>query len=79
MSVLKQYKQSVEQKEVALQVMSKASRTVPDGGEMLHDKGLGSAGASVAAGFVGSGPGIGKMYFTKPGSLLPVDKKKTNN
>ena len=61
-SVLKQYKQPVEQKELDLQVMSKASRTVPDGGEMLHE------GASVAAGSVGSGPGIGKVYLAKPGS-----------
>lgn len=65
MSVLKQYKQPEEQKELALQVMSKASRTVPDGGEMLHEGGLGSVGTSVAAGSVGSGPGTGKMYLAK--------------
>lgn len=53
MSVLKQYEQPEEQKELALQVMSNASRTVPEGGEMLHDGGLGSAGGSVAGGFVG--------------------------
>lgn len=76
MSVLKQYKQPVEQKELALQVMSKASRTVPDGGETLHEGGLGSAGASVAAGSVGSAPGIGKVYLAKPGSLFPVKKEK---
>lgn len=55
--------------------MSKASRTVPDGGEMLHEGGLGSVGASVAAGSVGSGPGIGKMYLAKPGSFLPIKIK----
>lgn len=60
-----------------MQVMSKASRTVPDGGEMLHEGGLGSKGASVTAGSVGSGPGIGKVYLAKPGSFLPVTKKKT--
>lgn len=80
MSVLKQYEQPVEQKELALQVMSKASRTVPDSGEMLHEGVLGSAGASVvtpesAAGSAGSGPGIGKVYLAKPGSSLPVKKK----
>ncbi len=51
--------------------MSKASRTVPDGGEMLHEAERRSAGASVAAGSVGSGPGIGKVYLAKPGSVLP--------
>ena len=59
-------------------MMSKASRTVPEGGEMLHEGGPGSAGASVAAGSVGSGPGIGKVYLAKPGSFLPVKKKKKN-
>lgn len=53
-SVLKQYEQPFEQKELALQVMSNASRTVPEGGEMLHEGGLGSAGASSSGGFVGS-------------------------
>lgn len=46
-SVLKQYEQPVEQKELALQVMSNASRTVPEGGEMLQEGRLGSTGASV--------------------------------
>ncbi len=83
MSVLKQYEQPIEQKELASQVMSKASRTVPDAGEMLHEGGLGSAGASVvtpesAAGSVGSGPGIGKVYLAKPGSSLPVKKNNTH-
>lgn len=80
-SVLKQYKQPAEQKELGLQVMSKASRTVPDVGEMLHEGGLGSEGASVVtpgsvAGSVGSGPGTGRVYLAKPGSFLPVKKKK---
>lgn len=61
MFVLKQYEQPVEQKELALQVMSNASRTVPEDGEMLHDGGLGSAGALVDDGFVGSASGIGKV------------------
>lgn len=61
MSVLKQYEQPVEQKELALQVMSNASRTVPEGGEMLQEGGLGSTGSSVASGFVGSTSGIGKV------------------
>lgn len=61
MSVLKQYEQPEEQKELALQVMSNALRTVPEGGEMLHDRVLGSAGGSVADGFVGSASGIGKV------------------
>lgn len=61
----------MEQKEVALQVMSKASRTVPDPGEMLHEGGVGVVGAAVAAGSVGAGPGIGKVYLAKPGSVLP--------
>lgn len=63
-SVLKQYKQPAEQNEFGLQEMSKASRTVPDVGEMLHEGGLESVGASV-----GSGPGIGRMYLAKPGSV----------
>ena len=67
----------MEQKELGSQVMSKASRTVPAGGEMLHDGGMGSVGASVAAGSVGSGPGIGKVNLAKPGSVFPVKKKKT--
>lgn len=41
--------------------MSNASRTVPEGGEMLHEGALGSAGESVASGFVGSASGIGKV------------------
>lgn len=61
----------MEQKELGLQEMSKASKTVPDSGEMLHEGGLGLIGASVAAGLVGSGPGTGKVYLTKPGSSLP--------
>lgn len=63
--------------------MSKASRTVPDSGKMLHEGELGSAGASVvtpelAGGSVGSGPGIGKVYLAKPCSFLPVKKKNIN-
>lgn len=61
MSVLKQYEQPAEQKELSLQVMSNASRTVPEDGEMLHDGGLGSAGVLVAGGCVGSASGIGKV------------------
>lgn len=61
MSVLKQYEQPEEQKELVLQVMLKESRTVPEGGEMLHDGGLGSAGGSVANGFLGSASGMGKV------------------
>lgn len=77
MSVLKQYKQPVEQKELAVHVMSKASRTLPDGGEMLHEGGTGSIGASAATGSVGSGPAVGKVYFANPCSFLPVNKRKT--
>lgn len=61
MSVLKQYEQPVEQKKLALQVISNASRIVPKGGEMLQERGLGSAGASVPGGSVGSTSGIGKV------------------
>lgn len=60
-SVLKQYEQPVEQKELALQMISNASRTVPEGGEMLQEGGLGCTGASVTSGFVGSISGIGKV------------------
>lgn len=60
-SVLKQYEQPVEQKELDLQVISNASRTVPEGGEMLQEGGLGSTGASVASAVVGSTSGIGKV------------------
>lgn len=63
----------MEQKEVALQVMSKASRTVPDPGEMLHEGGVGAVGA---AGSVGAGPGIGKVYLAKPGTVLPVKEEE---
>lgn len=58
---MKQYEQPVEQKELALQTISNASRTVPEGGEMLQEGGLGSTGASVVSGFVGSISGIGKV------------------
>lgn len=58
---MKQYEQPVEQKELALQVMSNASRTVPEGGEMLQEGGLGSTGASVASGFFGFTSGIGRV------------------
>lgn len=68
-SVLKQYEQPVQHKELTSQVMWKASRTVPDGGEMLHEGGRGSVGV------VGSGPGTGKMYLAKPGWLFPARKK----
>lgn len=56
-------------------MISKASRTVPDVGEMLHEGGVESAGASVAAASVGSGAGIGKMYLANPGSFLPAPKR----
>lgn len=57
--------------------MSKASSTVPDGGEMLHEGTEGSISASVVTtefvgGSVGSGSGIGSVYLTKPGSFLSV-------
>lgn len=60
--------------------MSKASSTVPDGGEMVHEGTVGSVGSSVvtdkfAAGSVGSGPGIGRMYSAKPSTFLPVQNK----
>lgn len=60
-SVLKQYEQPAEQKELELQEMSNALRTVPKGGEMLQEGGLGSPGTSGASGFVGSTSGIGKV------------------
>lgn len=43
---------------LALQVMSKASRTDPVGGEMLHETGLLCVGATVTTGVVGSRTGI---------------------
>lgn len=79
MSVLKQYRQPVVQKELALQMMSKASSTVPDSGEMLHEAALWSAGVSVVteftAGSVCSGPGIGRVYLAKPVSFFPIITK----
>lgn len=61
--------------------MSKASSTVPDSGEMLHEGTEGSISASVVTtefvgGPVGSGSGIGSVYLTNPGSFLSVLKKK---
>lgn len=56
----------MEQKDVALQVISKASNTVPEDGEMLHD---GTAGVVAAV----SGPDVGMLYLMKPGTVLPVE------
>lgn len=44
----------MEQKELTLQAISKASKTVPESGEMLQDGELGS-------GFGGSTSGMGKV------------------
>lgn len=75
-SVLKQKEQPAEQKALASQVMSKASRTVPVSGEMWQETWLLGAGATVTTGAVGSTTGIWKVYLAKAGSFCPAKNER---
>ena len=69
----------MEQKELVLQVILKASNTVPDSGEMLHEGEL-SLGASCGSSFSceSASPGLRDLslilYEEKPGSVFPANK-----
>lgn len=58
--------------------MSKASRTVPVGGEMLHETWLLCVGATVMTGAVGSTTGTWKVYLVKAGSFCPAKREGTH-
>lgn len=60
----------MEQKDVDWQVISKASSTVPECGEMLH---VGASGALVGAAV--SGLRVGIMYLAKPRTFSPKIKR----